>query len=78
MTAKMLIEKEFEYKGPPIHVQVPPSVVQPAMQHPNQGYHPGILLAHPGASSFTTVAPQYAYAGEPYVPFGVHHGQTSH
>lgn len=57
MTAKVLIENEFEYKGHPIHVHVPPPVVQPAMQYPIQGYHPGMLLAYPGASSSPTVAP---------------------
>lgn len=77
MTAKVLIEKEFEYKCPPIHVQVHPPVVQPAMKYLNQGYHPRMLLANPRASS-TIFAPQYAYVGEPYVTFGIHHGQTSH
>lgn len=76
MTAKVLIEKEFEYKGPPIHVQVPPPVVQPAMQHTNQGYHSGMSLAYPRASS-SNVA-QNAYTGSPYVQFGIHYGQTSH
>lgn len=78
VTAKVLIEKEFEYKGHPIHVQVPPPVVQPVMQYLNQGYHSGMSLAYPGASSSTIVAPQYAYVGAPYVPFGVHYSQTSH
>lgn len=76
MTAKVLIEKEFEYKDPPSHVQVPPLVVQPATQHPKQGYHPEMPLAYPRASSSTVVAPQYAYIGAPYVPFGVHYGHT--
>lgn len=78
VTSKVLIEKEFEYKGLLIHVQVPPPVVQPAMQYPNQGYHPGMLLAYPGASSSTIVAPQYAYTEAPYNPFRIHYGQTSH
>lgn len=72
------VGKRFEYKGAPIHVQVTPHVVQPAMQYPNQGYHPGMSLAYPGASSSTVVAPQYAYTGAPYTPFGVHYGQTPH
>lgn len=78
VTAKVLIGKEFEYKGPLIHVHVPPLMVQPAMQHPNQGHPPGIPLAYPGALSSTPVAPQHAQAGAPYVTFGIHHGQTSH
>lgn len=77
-TAEAPIEKRFEYKGPPIHVKIHSPMVQPAAQYPNQGYHPRILLAYPGASYPTTVALQYAYAGAPYVPFGVHYGQTSH
>ena len=78
VTSKAPVEKRFEYKGPLIHVQVPSPAVQLAMQYPNQGYHPGMLLAYPGASCSTIVAPLYAYVGTPYVPFGVHHGQTSH
>lgn len=31
VTAKVTIEKEFEYKGPLIHVQVPLSMVQPVV-----------------------------------------------
>lgn len=77
VTAKVLIEKEFEYKGPPIHVQVTPPVVQPAMQYPNQRHHTGMSLAYPGASSSTVVAPQYTYVGAPYTPFEVHYGYTS-
>lgn len=49
VVAEVPVEKRFEHKGPPIHVQVTPPMVQPAMQHPNQGYHPGMLLAYPGA-----------------------------
>lgn len=64
VTANAPIEKRFEYKGPLIHVQVPPL----AMQYPNQGYHPRILLAYPRASCSTTVAPQYAYAGDTLCP----------
>ncbi|KAI5389400.1 hypothetical protein KIW84_074883 [Lathyrus oleraceus] len=78
ITTKVLIEKEFKYKGPPIHVQIHPPVVQPIMQYPNQGYHLGMLLAYHGASSFIIVVPQYAYTEESYVPFGIHHGHTSH
>ncbi|KAI5436186.1 hypothetical protein KIW84_022592 [Lathyrus oleraceus] len=66
MTAKVPTEKEFEYKGPPIHVQVPPPMVQPAVQYPSQGYRPGMLLAYPGELSFTVVSPQYAYNGTLY------------
>lgn len=68
------IEKRFEYKDPPIHVQIHPPVVQRVTQYPNQGYHPGMLLAYPRASYSTVVAPRYTYTGAPYVPFGSHHG----
>lgn len=78
VTVKVFIEKEFEYNGPPVHVQVPPHVFQLIVQHTNQGDHPRMLLAYPGASSSTIVSPQYAYTRAPYVPFGVHRGRTSH
>lgn len=57
VTTEAPIEKRFGYMGHLIHVQVPPSVVQPAMKYQNQGYHPGMLLAYLGASSSTVVAP---------------------
>lgn len=77
ITIKAPIEKEFEYKGPPIHVQVPLYVVMPDVQYHYQGYHPGMPLAYHGASSSTVVAPQYAYLGVPYIPVGVQYDQTS-
>lgn len=59
-------------------MQVPPPVVQPVvMHHTNQGYHSGMLLVYLGTPSSTVVTPQYAYTGAPYIPFGVHYGQTS-
>lgn len=76
--AEAPVEKRFEYKGPLIRVQVHPPVVQHVMQYSNQGYHPGMLLAYPGESSSTVVAPQYACTRAPYNPFGIHYGQTSH
>lgn len=57
VTVEASIEKGFEYKGPPIHVQNHPPMVQPVTQYPNQGYHPGISLAYHRASSSTTIAP---------------------
>lgn len=72
------VEKRFEYKGPSICVQVHPPVVQPVMQYLNQGYHPGMLLAYPGAQSPDVATPQYAYTWASYTPFGVHYGHTSH
>lgn len=77
VTVEASIKKRFEYKDPSIHVQVPPLMVQPAMQCPNQGYRPRMLLTYPGESSSTIVAPQYAYTGAPYIPFGDLYGQTS-
>lgn len=77
VTTEAPTEKRFEYKGPPIHVQVPPHVVQPAMQYPNQGYHSEMPGAFPGESS-SSVSHHYAYTEVSYVPFGFHYGQTSH
>lgn len=76
-TTEVPIEKEFEYKGPPIHVQVHLSVVQPTTQYQYQGYHPEIPFSYPRASSFTAITPQYTYPGAPYVSFGVQYGHTS-
>lgn len=78
MTSKVLIEKEFEYKGPPIHVKVRPPILHPVIQYLNQGYHHGMLLSYPGVSSPIVVVPQHAYTGASCIPFGVHYGQTSH
>lgn len=69
MIAEVPIEKRFEYKGPPIRVRVHPPVVQPVTQYPNQGYHPGMLLAYLGASPHVVATPQYAYTRAPYIPF---------
>lgn len=71
MIVEAPFEKGFEYKVPPVHVQVPLFMVQPIVQYQNQGHHSGIPLAYPWASSSTIVAPQYAYTWTPYVPFGV-------
>ncbi|KAI5436474.1 hypothetical protein KIW84_022824 [Lathyrus oleraceus] len=60
---KAPIEKRFEYKGLPIHVQVHPPMVQHVVQYQNQRYHPGMPLVYPGASSSTVVTPQYTYIG---------------
>lgn len=60
MIVEAPVEKRFEYKGHLIRVQVPPLVVQPAMQHLTQGHRPRMPLAYPGTSSSTVVAPQHA------------------
>lgn len=59
------MEKDLEYKGPPIHVQVLTPVVQPVVQHTNQGYLPRMSLAYPGASTSPAVVISTPILGHP-------------
>lgn len=74
ITTKAPGEIEPEYRGPPIHFQIPTQIVQPTVHNPYQGVKSKMPLPHPRAPS--AVIPLFTYPGAPYAPNGVQHDQT--
>lgn len=74
VTAEAPNEIEHEYRGPPIHVQIP-SITQSAVQYPYQGVQ-SIYLREYATNVISQLsandALQPAHTGEPYAPY-VHH-----
>lgn len=58
-------DNEDEYRGPTLHLCLPPRATQPTIHNLNQGVQ--IPPPHPGASS--VVAPSFVYPRAPYAPY---------